>query len=56
MAHLVAIAFFAGLLVALAVILEEIVKSHWTDIVAALKGAPVRREAKGRPAARSAAA
>jgi hypothetical protein len=55
-AHLVAIAFFAGLLVVLAVVLEQIVKAHWGEIASALKGAPVRTEARPRPAARRAAA
>ena len=38
MAHLLAIAFFAGLLVVLAVILEQLVKGSWAQIVGALKG------------------
>lgn len=41
MAHLLAIAFFTSLLVVLAVILEQIVKTHWAEIVTALRGAPV---------------
>ncbi|MGE3395338.1 MAG: hypothetical protein AB7H79_00370, partial [Sphingomonas sp.] len=41
-AHLLAIGFFAGLLVLLAVILEQIVKAHWAEIVAALKGEAIR--------------
>ena len=51
MAQILASAFFAGLLVMLAVILEQIVKAHWAEIVAALRG-----EAQGpvRPAARRA--
>ena len=38
MTHLLAIAFFAGLLVVLAVILEQLVKANWAQIVAALRG------------------
>lgn len=56
MAQLLAIAFFTGLLIALAVILEQIVKAHWTEIVAALRGARVKPEPQARPAARRAAA
>jgi len=36
--HWISIAFFLGLLVALAVILELTVKAHWAAIVAALRG------------------
>ena len=44
MAHLVAILFFSGVLVALAVLLEVTVKTHWQAILAALRyEAPVRR-------------
>ena len=44
MAHLVAILFFSGVLVALAVILEITVKAHWQAVVAALRyQAPVSR-------------
>ena len=51
MAQILASVFFAGLLIMLAVILEQIVKAHWAEIVAALRG-----EAQGpvRPAARRA--
>ena len=59
MAHLLAIGFFAGLLVLLAVILEQMLKSHWAEIVAALKGEalrPARPAARPRTAARRAAA
>lgn len=38
MAQILASAFFAGLLVVLAVILEQIVKAHWAEIVTALRG------------------
>ena len=38
MAQLLMSAFFAGLLIVLAVILEQIVKAHWAEIVAALRG------------------
>ena len=51
MAHLLAIVFFAGLLVILAVILEQLVKGSSTQIVAALKGSP---ETSVRPAERTA--
>ena len=53
MAHLLAIGFFAGLLVVLAVILEQMLKSHWAEIVSALKGEALR---PARPAARRRAA
>lgn len=56
MAQILASAFFAGLLVVLAVILEQIVKAHWAEIVAALKGEAVRRKTEAHPAARRAAA
>jgi hypothetical protein len=49
-------AFFAGLLVVLAVILEQLVKAHWAEIAAALKGAPVRPARQTGPVARRAAA
>ena len=56
-AHLLAIMFFSGLLVALAVILEQLVKGHWTEIVAALRGAPVQTVSPAiQPAGRRAAA
>lgn len=42
MAHLLSIAFFFGLLVALAVILELVVRPNWATIVAALRGRPPR--------------
>jgi hypothetical protein len=57
--HLLAIGFFAGLLVVLAVILEQIVKAHWAEIVSALKGEairPARPVARRRAATRRAAA
>ena len=41
MAHLLANMFFVGLLIALAITLEQLVKGHWTKIVAALRGVPV---------------
>ena len=59
MAHLLAITFFAGLLVALAVILEQLAKAHWVEIVEALKGEairPVRAATAPAAAARHAAA
>lgn len=56
MAQLLTSAFFAALLVMLAVILEQLVKAHWSEIVSALKGARVKPEARALPAARRAAA
>ena len=58
-AHLLAIGFFAGLLVMLAVILEQMVKAHWAEIVSALQGEalrPVRPAAHRQAAARRAVA
>lgn len=49
MAQILSSAFFAGLLIVLAVILEQIVKAHWAEIVTALRGG-ARRPA--RPMAR----
>ena len=40
MAHLAAILFFSGLLVALGLILELTVKANWAEIVAAFRGVP----------------
>lgn len=40
MAHLAAILFFLGLLAALGVILEMIVKANWAEISAAFRGVP----------------
>ena len=53
MAHFAAILFFSGLLVALAVILDLMVKADWAEIVAALRGQPVAPAAvpKARPMA-----
>ena len=50
-------AFFAGLLVVLAAILEQMVKAHWAEIVAALKGEALRpaRPATPRQGRRAAA-
>ena len=41
MLQLIAIAFFAGLLVALAVLLQMTVREHWGDMVAAFLGRPM---------------
>ena len=41
MAHLATILFFSGLLVALGVVLELIVKANRVEILAALKGVPL---------------
>ena len=49
-AHLVAMLFFSGVLVALAVILEITLKSHWQAIVAALRNEPPVRRPEARPA------
>jgi hypothetical protein len=43
MTHLVAIFFFSGLLVALALILQYTIRDSWADIVAALCGRPLKR-------------
>ena len=40
MTHWLSIAFFLGLLVALALVLEFTLKAHWAAIVAALRGVP----------------
>ena len=40
MAHLAAILFFSGLLIALGFILELIVKANWAEISAALRAVP----------------
>ena len=57
MAHLLSIAFFFGLLVALAAILELTLKAHWAAIVAALRGVPpAPRRRGGAGAARAAGA
>ena len=39
--HLIAILFFAGLLVGLAMLLQLTVREHWHDMVAALLGRPL---------------
>ena len=41
MVQLIAIAFFAGLLVALAVLLQMTLREHWGDMVAAFMGRPM---------------
>ncbi|MDP8994270.1 MAG: hypothetical protein M3N07_04675 [Pseudomonadota bacterium] len=43
MAQLIVIFFFAGLLVALALFLQHMVRDHWRDIAAALAGRPLPR-------------
>ena len=40
MAHSASILFFTGLLIALAFVLDLIVRAHWVEIVAALRGVP----------------
>ena len=56
MAHWLSIAFFLGLLVALALVLEFTLKAHWAAIVAALRGVPPARcRRRGRLGARRAA-
>ena len=47
MAHLATILFFSGLLIALAVLIEMIVKANWAEIVAALKGVELERLPQG---------
>ena len=43
MTHLIAIFFFSGLLVALALVLQYTVRAHWADMVAAFQGRPLAR-------------
>ena len=50
MTHLVAILFFSGVLVGLALILQYTVRDSWRDMVAALRGRPLRRHAVRKPA------
>ena len=40
MVYLASVLFFSALLIALAVVLEAIVRANWVEIVAALKGVP----------------
>jgi len=49
MVQLIAIAFFAGLLVGLAVLLQMTLRAHWGDMVAAFMGRPIPSRAR-RPA------
>ena len=49
MLQLIAIAFFAGLLVGLAVLLHMTVRQNWSDMVAAFMGRPMPSRAR-RPA------
>ena len=56
MAQILASIFFMALLVTLAVILEQLVKAHWAQIVAALQGEPVRQTRRAQSAGRRAAA
>jgi len=49
--QLIAIAFFAGLLVGLAVLLQMTVREHWADMVAALLGRPMPSRTRRRAAA-----
>lgn len=51
MLQLIAIAFFAGLLVGLAVLLQMTVREHWADMVAALLGRPMPSRTRRRAAA-----
>jgi hypothetical protein len=50
MTHLVAILFFSGLMVGLALILQFTLRAHGPDMIAALLGRPMRRQLV-RPAA-----
>ena len=43
MAHLIAIFFFSGLLVGLALVLQYTIRGAWDDMVAALQGRPMAR-------------
>ena len=49
MAHLLTIAFFLALLVALGMVLEFILKESRAEIRAALAGVPMARERAARP-------
>jgi hypothetical protein len=49
MIQLIAIAFFAGILVGLAVLLQMTLREHWGDMVAAFMGRPM--PSRTRPAA-----
>jgi hypothetical protein len=46
MVQLIAIAFFAGLLVGLAVLLQTMLRVHWSDMVAAFMGRPMPSRAR----------
>ena len=46
MVQLIAIAFFAGLLVGLAVVLHMTVRHNWSDMVAAFMGRPMPSRAR----------
>ncbi len=56
MAHLLTIAFFLALLVALGMILEFILKESWVEIRAALAGAPTAPAKVAHPRLRAAQA
>ena len=51
MVHLIAIAFFAGLFVGLALLLHMTVREHWGDMVAALLRRPMPSRALPKAAA-----
>ena len=51
MVHLIAILFFSGVIVGLALVLQATVRDHWPDMVAALFGRPLPSRAVRRPAA-----
>jgi hypothetical protein len=51
MVQLIAIAFFAGLLVGLAVLLHMTLRQNWGDMVAAFMGRPMPSRTRRRAAA-----
>ena len=50
MVQLIAILFFAGILVGLALVLQYTIRDHWQDMVAAFFGRPLPSRAVRRPA------
>lgn len=49
MVHLIAMLFFAGVLVGVALILQYTIRDHWQDMIAALLGRPLPSRAVRRP-------
>ena len=50
MVHLIAILFFSGVIVGLALVLQITIRENWDDMVAALLGRPLPSRALRRPA------